>query len=219
MPAKKPDLSYPGDDAVRRVLVRYRCPTPFHVVRMRLWGEIVRPSLGASPVKTIVSLWPDGMPIFTNADEANGFFQALMSLWNRMAKFQGGSPPLKLQKVGHIDTREALREAANLRAEELRDGFMKGFTGGNRHIDVPPGVSDLLIRVEKGIELLATARNTLARPPGPDDDAILAELTKVFPVVDRATQSDLNAIAIACKEWRKTEVQAMRDTAQKGAPN
>ena len=32
---KKPDLSYPGDDAVRRILARYRCPTAFHVVRSR----------------------------------------------------------------------------------------------------------------------------------------------------------------------------------------
>lgn len=90
------------------------------------------PLLGASPVKTIGGLWPDGMPIFENADEANRFFQSRTGLWNRMAKFQSGSPPLKLQKVGRIDTRETLHDAASLRVEELHDGFLHGFTAAHR---------------------------------------------------------------------------------------
>jgi len=56
-----------------------------------------------------------------------------------------------------------------MRVEELYDGFTHGFTGGNRQVDVPPGVGDLLGRVEKSIELLAMARNTFAKPPGPGD--------------------------------------------------
>ena len=217
---KKLDRSYPGDDAIRRILARYRCPARFHVVRMRFWGDIVSPSLNTSPIKTVKSLWPDGLPTFETADEANRFFQALLGLWNRMSKFQSGSPPLKLQKIGQIDTRDALHDAAKLRVEELHDGFMYGFTGGNRHVDVPPGVSDLLARVEKGIELLATTRNTFARPPGSDDDAMLAELTNAFPVVDRAIQSDLNEIAIACQASRKAQIQELKGTAQtKGMPH
>ena len=149
----KPKFPYAGDAALKRLLERYRCPAPFHVVRMRFWGEIVSPSLQASPIKTIESLWPSGLPTFNNRDEANAFFQALMSLWNNVARFQSGSPPLKLQKVDNIDTRVALHAAAKLRVEELLDGFMHGFTGGNRQIDVPPGVGDLLGRIEKGIEL------------------------------------------------------------------
>ena len=53
-----------------------------------------------------------------------------MSLWNNVARFQDGS--LKLQKVDKVDTREALHAAAKLRVEELYDGFMQGFTGGNQ---------------------------------------------------------------------------------------
>ena len=170
----KPKFPYVGDAALKRLLERYRCQLPFHVVRMRFWGEIVSPSLQASPIKTIESLWPNGLPTFNNGDEANAFFQALMSLWNNVARFQGGS--LKLQKIDTIATRKALHAAAKLRVEELHDGFMHGFTGGDRQIDVPPGVGDLLRRVEKSIELLATTRNTFAKPPGPDDAATVAEL-------------------------------------------
>lgn len=209
----KPKFPYAGEVVLKRLLERYRCPAPFHVVRMRFWGEIVSPLLQASPIKTIESLWPSGLPTFNNGDEANAFFQALMSLWNNVARFQSGSPPLKLQKVDNIDTRVALHAAAKLRVEELLDGFMHGFTGGNRQIDVPPGVGDLLGRVEKGIELLTTTRNTFAKPPGPDDAAMLAELGQIFPEVDRAVQGDLNAIAVAVTSWRKNQLRGLRDQA------
>lgn len=203
----KPKFPYPGDGPLKRFLERYHCPAPFHVVRMRFWGEIVSPSLQTSPIKTIRSLWPNGLPTFGDSEEANTFFQTLMGLWNNVARFQDGSPPLKLQKVGNIDTRDALYAAAKQRVEELNDGFMHGFTGGNRQIDVPPGVGDLLGRIEKGVELLATTRNTFAKPPGPEDAAMLAELSAVFPEVDRAVQADLNAIAVAVRDWRKSKLE------------
>ncbi|MFN3348899.1 hypothetical protein [Pseudorhodoplanes sp.] len=202
----KPKFPYVGDAAMRRFLKLHNCPTPFHVARMRFWGEIVSPSLNVSPVKTISSLWPDGLPTFENGDEANRFFQTLMGLWNRMARHQDASSPVRLQTVESPSTRDALREAAAMRVEELYDGFMHGFTGGNREMDVPSGVAELLARIEKGIELLATARNTFARPPGPDDAGMLDELARVFPVVDHAVQADLNAIAVAVKQWRKTQM-------------
>jgi hypothetical protein len=205
----KPKFPYAGDASLKRLLERYRCPAPFHVVRMRFWGEIVSPSLQASPIKTIESFWPNGLPTFKDGAEANALFQALMSLWNNVARFQDGSPPLKLQKVDKLDTRAALHAAAKLRVEELLDGFMYGFTGGSQQIDVPPGVGDLLSRVEKSIELLATTRNTFAKPPGPEDAAILAELGGIFPQVDRAVQADLNAIAVAVKNWRKNRLHAL----------
>lgn len=202
----KPKFPYSGDGPLKRFLERYDCPAPFHVVRMRFWGEIVSPSFQTSPIKTIQGLWPDGLPAFGDNEEANAFFQTLMGLWNNVARFQDGSPPLKLQKVGNIDTRDALYAAAKLRVEELHDGFMHGFTGGNQQIDVPPGVGDLLKRLEKGIELLAMTRNTFAKPPGPGDAAMLSELWDAFPEVDQAVQADLNAIAVAVKEWRKSQL-------------
>jgi hypothetical protein len=200
----KPKFPYAGDAALKRLLERYRCPSPFHVVRMRFWGEIVSPSLQGSPIKTIESLWANGLPTFEDGKEANAFFQAMMSLWNNVARFQDGS--LKLQKVDKINTREQLHAAANLRVEELLDGFMHGFTGGNRQIDVPHGVGDFLARIEKGIKLLATTRNTFAKVPGPEDATMLAELSAVFPEIDRAMQADLNAIAVAVKNWRKEQL-------------
>lgn len=200
---RKPNPPYIGDAATRRFLERYRCPTPFHVVRMRFWGEIVGPSLKVSPVATVQGLWPDGLPEFENECEANDFFQTMLGLWNRMAKFRGGSPGVKLTKVGRLDMRDNLRDAANLRVEELLDGFFHGFMGGGGHIDVPVGVGDRLRGIEKSIEFLAGMRNTFARPPGPDDAAMMIEFANMFPEVDRVVHAELNAIAASVSEWRK----------------
>lgn len=201
---RRPKFPYVGDAAIRRFLARYDCPTPFHVVRMRFWGAIVSPSHDVSPIKVIESLWPSGLPKFGDADEANGFFQTLMGLWNRMARHQDALALVKLQAVTKLLTRDALHDAAALRVEELRDGFVRGFTGGNRDMDVPPGVTDLLAQVEKAIELLAMTRNTIARPPGPDDAEMVAQLERAIFEVDRALHTDFNPIAVAMRGWRST---------------
>jgi hypothetical protein len=201
MPKRK--AAYAGDDAVKRLLQRYRCPAPFHVVRMRFWGAIASPSFDVSPITAIQGLWSNGPPEFKDAREANTFLKPMMSLWNELTRYQDGSPRLELERIGEIDTRERLHAAAKLRAEELYDGFLEGFTGGQTEIDVPPGVGDLIRSVEKGTEVFFMIRNTFAKPPGPEDDAILAECAGNFPMVDHAVQADLNAIAVAVKRWRK----------------
>jgi hypothetical protein len=170
---------------------------------MRFWGEIISPAQKVSPVAAIEGLWPAELPTFDSAEEANEFLQAFIGLWNHLTAYQDGSSPLKLIKVGGINTREGLYAATKTRVEELHEGFMRGFTGGQEDLDVPAGVGDLLTRIEKGIELLATARNTFARSPGPEDAGILAELSAMFPVVDRALHDDLNAIAVAVTRWRR----------------
>jgi hypothetical protein len=199
---RKPKSTYVGDAALKRLLQRYRCPAPFHVVRMRFWGAIASPSSEISFITVMQRLWSNGAPQFADVPEANAFLQSLRSLWNELTRYQDGSPKLKLQKIGIIDTREKLHAATKLRVGELHDGFLEGFMDGKTNIDVPPGTSELVGRVEKAIELLATMRNTFAQAPGRDDDAILAECVHNFPMIDEAVHADLNAIAIAVKRWR-----------------
>jgi hypothetical protein len=205
-----------SDAAVKRLLERYGCPAPFHVVRMRFWGAIASPSFEVSPITTMQRLWSNGPPEFANVREANAFLKPMMSLWNDLTRYQDGSLKLGLQKVGKIDTRERLHAAAALRVEELYDGFMEGFTDGKTEIDVPPVVAECVRRVEKAIELLAMTRNTFANAPGPDDDAILAETVRAFPMIDEAVQTELNAIAVAVKRWRREQLGVKRKTKSRG---
>jgi hypothetical protein len=194
--------AYVGDDAIKRLLVRYRCPTPFHAARMRLWGAIASPLPEVSPVAVLASLWNDDPPPFADTKEANAFLQDMMSFWNALAALQDGSPPLKLQKMGKLDSRAAMRTAATTRVEELFDGFLQGFMGENQEMDVPPGVGARVHHVERAIEIMAGWRNTFAAPPTSEDAAMRAEFIRQVPVIDEAMEADLNAIAVAVKAWR-----------------
>src|SRR5215813_12777411 len=63
---REPKSEYVGDDAVKRLLRRYRCPAPFHVVRMRFWGAIASPSSEISMITIIQRLWSNGPPQFVD---------------------------------------------------------------------------------------------------------------------------------------------------------
>ena len=193
---------YVGDDAIKQLLARYRCPTPFHAARMRLWGAIASPLPEVSPVAVLAGLWKDEAPPFADVDEANAFFQDMMSFWNALAGLQDGSPPLKLAKIGKLDSRDAIRAAAALRVEELLDGFLQGFTGGEDNFDVPQGVGARVHHIERAIEMMARWRNTFTRPATSDDAAMRAEFIEQLPVIDEGVEADLNAIAMAVKAWR-----------------
>jgi hypothetical protein len=199
MPEQKSE--YVGDDALKRLLRRYRCPAPFHVVRMRFWGAIASPSPDVSFIPIIQRLWSNGQPEFATARDVNAFLQQMKSLWNELTRYQDGSPKLELAKIGPIDTPRGLHAAAKLRVEELYDGILEGFTDGKTELDVPPGTAAIVHSVEKAIEVLATIRNTFAKPEN-DDEAMFAECVRGFSMIEPAVQVDLNAIAVAVKQWR-----------------
>jgi hypothetical protein len=194
--------AYVGDQAIERLLMRYRCPTPFHTARMRLWGAIASPLPEVSPVAVLASLWGGDPPAFANVDETNAFVEDMMSFWNMLAALQDGSPPLKLQKIDDLAGREAMRKAAAVRVDELLDGFMQGFMGGRAELDVPQGVGARVHRVERAIEIMAGWRNTFSAPPTPEDAGMRAEFIRQLSIVDDAVEADLNAIAVAVKAWR-----------------
>ena len=208
MPKQIP--AYVGDEAIKRLLVRYRCPTPFHAVRMRIWGAIASPLPEVSPIAVLASLWNNDPPPFADGAEANAFVQPIMSFWNALTGLQDGSPPLRLAKIGKLDSRDAMRAAAALRVEELLDGFFQGFTGGKDEFDVPQGVSARVHHIERAIEMMARWRNTFAKPPGSEDAAMCAEFASKLQVIDDAVETDLNAIAVAVKAWRTRPPRPIR---------
>lgn len=86
----KPSVPPTATDAeVRALLVRYRCPVPFHEVRTRFLGNIASPGMGVSPIKVVESLWGGKLPEFETIDAANELVGALvMGLWNRLSRHQ-----------------------------------------------------------------------------------------------------------------------------------
>ena len=133
---KKSSLKYVGSKAVRALLDRYACPVTFHVVRMRLLGNIATPKLDASPIKTIERLWGGEMPVFDNVGAVNELFETMMNLWNELTKHQSGVKPVRLARMAAKTDREGLRLFCQTRTEEL-EGFIDGLFGDEEAIDLP----------------------------------------------------------------------------------
>ena len=62
MPQRQQGPTGASDAEVRRLLDRYGCPTPFHVVRTRFLGNIASPELTASPLEQVRALWAVTFP-------------------------------------------------------------------------------------------------------------------------------------------------------------
>lgn len=130
---KSPKLKYPGDAAIENLMARYGCPTPFHIARMRALGEIVSLKSQVHPVDVIKSFWGDDFPSFKDEKEAAEVFNTLLAHWNHMARHRRDSPgangpKIKLSNIGKVKDWDGVIHALRHRAEEIRDGFLPGFT-------------------------------------------------------------------------------------------
>src|SRR5260221_12723713 len=97
MKARKPTTTSPGNDEVRLLLDRYKCPIPFHEVRTRFLGNIASPVMSASPIETVKGLWGGELPPLDDINAANELFGALvMWLWNRLTRHQERNASFRL---------------------------------------------------------------------------------------------------------------------------
>src|ERR1700758_3333946 len=137
MKARKPTTTGPGDDEVRLLLDRYKCPIPFHEVRTRFLGNIASPVMLASPIETVKGLWGGELPPLDDINAANELIGALiMGLWNRLTRHQERNTPFRLTRPEVAASREGLATLALIRRQEL-DGFVEGLFGAEETIDLP----------------------------------------------------------------------------------
>ena len=126
-----------GDDEIRSLLDRYRCPMPFHVVRTRLLGNIASPDMTVSPMDTVAGLWGGKLPAIDNPDALNELLRVLlMGLWNRLSRHQNRNAPFRMIRVDAPETREGLANIAAIRREEVI-GFIEGMFGKEQGLALP----------------------------------------------------------------------------------
>src|SRR5260370_11242207 len=125
------------DDEMRALVVRYRCPVPFHGVRTRFLGNSASAGMGVSRIKVVEGLWGCKLPEFETIDAANELVGALvMGLWNRLSRHQDRNAPFRLTRIETEATREGLAALAMLRRREL-EGFVEGLFGKEEALDFP----------------------------------------------------------------------------------
>src|SRR6266571_7590785 len=172
MKARKPTTKGPGDDEVRLLLDRYKCPTPFHEVRTRFLGNIASPVMAASPMETVKQLWGGELPAFDSMEAVNELLNVLVAgLWNRLTAHQSSRNPFRLMRFDVAQTREGLKHFALVRRQEL-NGFVEGLFGPEEHIDLPERAHEALGVLAEIRAILAGAIDLLddsSKPAEPDD--------------------------------------------------
>ena len=204
---KRQKFKYPGDAAFQRLLEKHGCPTPFHVVRMRFLGEIASLDFGASPIKTVESFWDGELPLFEREGEASIFFQTMMSLWTRMARHQEGVL-VKLQKTKKLRDWDDVSAALRMRAEELRDGFLVGFSGSGNAQPVPQHLEDALHGLEKAAEQFELVAERVNGPERGEDGLTVDDYRGLLEVHTREAEALLTAIMHVSKVIRSPVIEA-----------
>ena len=129
-------LKGPSDEEVRLLLVLYKCPVPFHIVRTRLVG-VIASALAVSPIEEVKRLWGGKLPQCKDIDSLNELMEVLvMGLWNRLARHQERRVPFRLLRVDIPLDREGLGRLALTRREEL-EGFVEGLFGPKEELILP----------------------------------------------------------------------------------
>ena len=199
---KRQKFKYSGDAAFQRFLEKCNCPTPFHVVRMRFLGEIASLDLDASPIKTIESFWDGDLPVFDREGETSTFFQVMMGLWNRMARHQQGVL-VKLFKPKKLRERDDVAAAFRMRAEEIRDGFLAGFSGSGTDQHLPESLEEALHGLKEIAERFEEAAERVQGPERNEDELSLADFRQTIEVRTKEVETLLTAIMRASREVRK----------------
>ena len=200
---KKPSLKYVGDQSVRTLLARYACPIPFHAVRTRFLGNIATPKLDASPVQTIKSLWGGELPEFDDMVAVNELFEALMSLWNALAKHQSSTKPYRLARMAATPDPDDLRRSCRTRTEEL-ESFVDGLFGDEEVLDLPERANEALAKLGEINAMMHGILDLIERESAPPaSEQALVNMFRQVRELSRIAEKELHALVLSCKRARQ----------------
>jgi len=199
----------PTDEQVRLLLVLYRCPVPFHIVRTRILGSIASPELGVSPIETVKSLWGEDLPEFKSAASVNELMEALVKgLWNRLARHQDRKVPFHLLRIDVPLDREGLGRLALVRREEL-EGFMEGLFGHKEELDLPERAYRALDQLSEIREFLWTVEDVRVDALEP---ATQAEITNTLGALTRIAEHEIHETVLSCARARRAMLRGLTAT-------
>ena len=199
----------PTDKDVQAVLVRYRCPTPLHVLRTLMLGHIASPSLDISPMALLAQAWGGDFPEFASPDEAGMVIGVLLNgLWNRLSEHQSTRKPFRLPHFEVAATRQAVHDLALLRAQELK-GFADGLFGADDDMLLPEKAHEALTKLAEmqaffdGAAALLADESKLA--PAQELKGLLRNLQQMTIAADE----QINKTLQSCKRARGQRLEAL----------
>ena len=131
---------YIGDDNFKKFLNHYGCEVPLEVIKMRFAGAICSPNQLLRPADVISSFWEEEkQPRLETKNEAELFFKFFMGLWDKIFEDIG----FNKFKLSRQDENNPLF-LAQIRYEEVENGFLEGFWGGCRDLKIPSYLGEVI---------------------------------------------------------------------------
>jgi hypothetical protein len=195
---------YIGDAAFVRLLGYYNCPTPFHVVKMRILGGIASPNKNLAPIMVFSSFWTENTePKLQTKKEAEIFFSSFMGLWDKMAKCQTVSK-VKLTNFSRPINSLQLQKILLTRTEEVDFGFVEGFWGGLSNVDIPQIVGQLIDSISETAEVYSDMLKEVRKNPN-DDEEKLSNAYKNIEIYDKTIERAMSALLRTMYNFQKTK--------------
>lgn len=197
------------DKDVQALLVRLRCPTPLHVLRTLFLGNIASPRLDVSAMAPVAQAWGGEMPEFASAAEVEEVVGVLVQgLWNRLSEHQSARNPFRLPRFEVPATRQALRDVAGMRAQELK-GFVDGLFGTEDEMLLPKKAHEAVVALSELHAMFEGAAGLLsdeAKPaPAEELKALLRNLQQMTIMADE----QINKAVQSCKRSRGQRLETM----------
>ena len=199
----------PTDEQVRLLLVLYRCPVPFHIVRTRFLGSIASPELDVSPIETVKSLWGKDLPELKSVASLNELMDALvMGLWNRLARHQERKVPFRLLQFDVPLDREGLGRLALIRHEELV-GFVEGLFGPKEKLDLPDRAYCALDQLSQICEFLCTVQEVRSNPLEHVTQAEIANTLGTLRTLTGIAEHEIHEAVLCCAKARRAMLRGL----------
>jgi hypothetical protein len=209
-PPSPPSSVRVTDPQIQALLIRFRCPTPMHVLRMWFLGAIASPNREVSPIQWVTKAWGGELPEFASEADARELFQALLSgWWNRLSEHQNARSPFRLPRSEVKPTRQALRDLARTRSQELT-GFVDGLFGDDEEMDLPERAHEALTTLAGIHAMFAGALPLLGNESLPASVRELTDLLRNFQRLTITADEAINRIIQSCKRARAQHIEPLR---------
>lgn len=207
------------ENAARALLERHQCPTPFHVVRALFMGDIASPRLSASPLSALARIWGGELPVFESEQDLQELANTLVQgLWNRLADHQRSRDPFRLIRFEVPPTRQALRDLAVFRAQELK-WFVDGLFGPEDEMLLPQKAHDAVEALSDLYSMFNGAADILTDESKPAEQNELKELLRNFQKLTITADELINKAVQSCKRSRGQRLDAMSEVpTRRGMP-
>lgn len=200
------------DKAVQALLLRLRCPTPFHVLRTLFLGNIASPRLDLSAMAPVEQAWGGEMPEFASTAEAEEVADVLVQgFWNRLSEHQNTRNPFRLPRFEVPATRQAMHDLALVRAQELK-GFVDGLFGTEDEMLLPQKAHEAVVALSDLHSMFDSAAALLADEAIPAPPTELKALLRNLQQLTIVADEQINKAVQSCKRARGQHIETMATT-------